>query len=67
MIQKIIRDTAFLSQRERLPLWLICLQHRIYWNQTHFRTFIGWTAQIMQQDIDHCKGIVIWEEATSMA
>lgn len=27
--------------------------------QTRFKTFTGWTAQIIQHEIDHCKGILI--------
>ena len=27
--------------------------------QTHVRNFTGWTAQIIQQEIDHCSGILI--------
>ena len=27
--------------------------------QTRIRTFEGWTAQIIQHEIDHCKGILI--------
>ena len=27
--------------------------------QTRFKTFTGWTAQIIQHEIDHCDGIVI--------
>ena len=27
--------------------------------QTRFKTFIGWTAQIIQHEIDHCNGIII--------
>lgn len=27
--------------------------------QTRFKTFTGWTAQIIQHEIDHCEGIVI--------
>lgn len=27
--------------------------------QTRFRTFTGWTAQIIQHEIDHCQGILI--------
>lgn len=27
--------------------------------QTRFKTFIGWTAQIIQHEIDHCEGIII--------
>lgn len=26
---------------------------------TRFKTFTGWTAQIIQHEIDHCEGIVI--------
>ena len=27
--------------------------------QTHVRNFTGWTAQIIQHEIDHCSGILI--------
>ena len=27
--------------------------------QTRFKTFSGWTAQIIQHEIDHCEGILI--------
>ena len=27
--------------------------------QTRLKTFIGWTAQIIQHEIDHCNGILI--------
>ena len=27
--------------------------------QTRFKTYTGWTAQIIQHEIDHCNGIVI--------
>ena len=27
--------------------------------QTRFKTFTGWTAQIIQHEIDHCNGIII--------
>ena len=27
--------------------------------QTHFKTFTGWTAQIIQHEIDHCEGVLI--------
>ena len=33
-----------------------------YWNgafQERFKTFTGWTAQIIQHEIDHCEGILI--------
>jgi peptide deformylase len=27
--------------------------------QTRFKTFTGWTAEIIQHEIDHCNGIII--------
>ena len=27
--------------------------------QTRFKTFTGWTAQIIQHEIDHCEGVMI--------
>lgn len=27
--------------------------------QTRFKTFTGWTAQIIQHEVDHCSGILI--------
>ena len=27
--------------------------------QERFKTFTGWTAQIIQQEVDHCEGIII--------
>lgn len=27
--------------------------------QTRFKTFTGWTAQIIQHEIDHCEGILV--------
>ena len=27
--------------------------------QTRIKTFTGWTAEIIQHEIDHCEGIVI--------
>lgn len=27
--------------------------------QNRYKTFTGWTAQIIQHEIDHCKGIII--------
>ena len=27
--------------------------------QTRFKTFTGWTAKIIQHEIDHCEGIII--------
>ena len=28
--------------------------------QTRIKTFTGWTAQIIQHEIDHCEGILVW-------
>jgi len=33
-----------------------------YWNsdfQLRYKTFTGWTAQIIQHELDHCEGIII--------
>ena len=27
--------------------------------QTHIKTYTGWTAQIIQHEIDHCEGVLI--------
>ena len=27
--------------------------------QIRFKTFTGWTAQIIQHEIDHCEGVLI--------
>ncbi|MBD9068081.1 MAG: peptide deformylase, partial [Butyricicoccus sp.] len=27
--------------------------------QTRLKTFTGWTAQIIQHEIDHCNGVII--------
>ena len=41
------------------------IQHfiKVQWQneqfQTRIRTFTGWTAQIIQHEIDHCEGILI--------
>ena len=33
---------------------------KVQWQlQTRIRTFTGWTAQIIQHEIDHCEGILI--------
>lgn len=36
---------------------------KVRWQNEHFqvrlKTFTGWTAQIIQHEIDHCEGIVI--------
>ena len=37
----------------------IKVQYRNEKFQTRFKTFTGWTAQIIQHEIDHCEGILI--------
>mgnify|MGYP005784763491 FL=1 len=36
---------------------------KVRWQNEHFqqrlKTFHGWTAQIIQHEIDHCEGIII--------
>ena len=29
--------------------------------ETRLKTYTGWTAQIIQHEIDHCNGILIWK------
>lgn len=35
----------------------VCYQNEAF--QVRFKTFTGWTAQIIQHEIDHCEGILI--------
>lgn len=39
------------------------LRIKVQWQneqfQTRIKTFTGWTAQIIQHEIDHCNGILI--------
>ena len=35
------------------------VQYRNEKFQTRFKTFTGWTAQIIQHEIDHCEGVLI--------
>ena len=37
----------------------IKVQYRNEQFQTRLKTFTGWTAQIIQHEIDHCNGIII--------
>jgi peptide deformylase len=37
----------------------IKVQYQIESFQTRYKTFTGWTAQIIQHEIDHCEGIII--------
>ena len=37
----------------------IKVKYRTWELQTRIKTYIGWTAQIIQHEIDHCEGILI--------
>ena len=37
----------------------IKVQYQTETFQTRFKTFAGWTAQIIQHEIDHCEGVLI--------
>lgn len=37
----------------------IKVQYQTLEFQTRLKTFIGWTAQIIQHEIDHCNGVLI--------
>ncbi len=37
----------------------IKVQYQTETFQTRFKTFTGWTAQIIQHEIDHCEGVLI--------
>lgn len=37
----------------------IKVQYQTEQFQTRFKTFTGWTAQIIQHEIDHCAGVLI--------
>ncbi|CZT56485.1 Peptide deformylase [Eubacteriaceae bacterium CHKCI005] len=37
----------------------IKVQYQTHSFQTRYQTFTGWTAQIIQHEIDHCEGILI--------
>lgn len=37
----------------------IKLQYQTQQFQARFKTFTGWTAQIIQHEVDHCNGIII--------
>ena len=45
--------------RETLRWNSIKVQYQNEKFQTRFKTFTGWTAQIIQHEIDHCDGILI--------
>ena len=45
--------------RKTLRYEKIKVQYQTLDFQTRLKTFTGWTAQIIQHEIDHCEGIVI--------
>ena len=47
MIKPIVKDPIFLTRSQNEAM------------QTRLKTFTGWTAQIIQHEIDHCNGILI--------
>ena len=47
------------GQRRARRLRTIKVQWQDRQMQTHVRNFTGWTAQIIQHEIDHCSGILI--------
>ena len=49
-----------LTGTRRTKRWKsIKVQYQNEYFQTRFKTFTGWTAQIIQHEIDHCEGIII--------
>ncbi len=47
------------GKRKTMRWKSIKLQYQNEKFQTRFKTFTGWTAQIIQHEIDHCEGIII--------
>jgi len=46
--------------RRKTKRWkTIKVEYQNWELQTRLKTFTGWTAQIIQHEIDHCNGIVI--------
>ena len=37
----------------------IKVQYQTLQMQTRIKTFTGWTAQIIQHEVDHCNGVLI--------
>ena len=35
--------------------------------QTRLKTFTGWTAEIIQHEIDHCEGVLIWQDRVTVS
>ena len=49
-----------LTGTRKAKLWQsIKVQYQNEQFQVRFKTFTGWTAQIIQHEIDHCEGIII--------
>jgi peptide deformylase len=49
-----------LTGKRRAKRWKsIKVQYQNSDFQTRYKSFAGWTAQIIQHEIDHCEGIVI--------
>ena len=49
-----------LTGRRKTKRWKsIKVQYQNEKFQTRFKTYTGWTAQIIQHEIDHCEGILI--------
>ena len=49
-----------LTGKRKTKRWkTIKVQYQTPILQTRFKTFTGWTAQIVQHEIDHCNGILI--------
>ena len=51
MVREIMKDETFLAQKKAQD------QNEKF--QMRFKTFTGWTAQIIRHEVDHCEGIVI--------
>lgn len=45
--------------RQAKRFWTIKVQWQNEKFQTRLKTFTGWTAEIIQHEIDHCEGIII--------
>lgn len=45
--------------RKAVRFQKIKLQYQTLQQQTRLKTYTGWTAQIIQHEIDHCNGVLI--------
>lgn len=60
MVREICRDEAFLAQKaESAAAEDLSVQWQNEKFQTRLKTFTGWTAEIIQHEIDHCEGVLI--------